>query len=68
MDDGYSAFKGHHISKGALGRFLTLADKGKYKGYALVVEQMDRLSRQGIIEPKAVAVTGSNPTVTSTMS
>jgi DNA invertase Pin-like site-specific DNA recombinase len=50
VDDGYSAFKGHQISKGALGRFLTLADKGKYKGYALVVEQMDRLSRQGIIE------------------
>src|SRR4029077_14816801 len=50
VDDGYSAFKGHHISKGALGRFLTLADKGKCKGYALVVEQMDRLSRQGIIE------------------
>jgi DNA invertase Pin-like site-specific DNA recombinase len=50
VDDGYSAFKGHQISKGALGRFLILADKGKYKGYALVVEQMDRLSRQGIIE------------------
>jgi len=50
VDDGYSAFKGHHMSKGALGRFLTLADEGKYKGYALVIEQMDRLSRQGIIE------------------
>ena len=50
VDDGYSAFKGHHISKGALGRFLTLADKGKYRGYVVVVEAMDRLSRQGIKE------------------
>jgi DNA invertase Pin-like site-specific DNA recombinase len=50
IDDGYSAFKGHHISKGQFGEFLRAADKGKYRGYALVTEQMDRLSRQGIAE------------------
>jgi DNA invertase Pin-like site-specific DNA recombinase len=50
IDDGYSAFKGHHISRGKLGLFLTEADSGKHRGRALVVEQMDRLSRQGIDE------------------
>jgi len=49
-DDGYSAFKGHHLSKGKLGPFLTECDKGKYRGRALVVEHTDRLSRQGIDE------------------
>lgn len=39
-----------NISKGSLGRFLIEADKGKHRGCALVVEQMDRLSRQGISE------------------
>src|SRR5262245_34323178 len=50
IDDGCSAFKGEHLSRGNFGRFLAEADKGKYRGYALVVEQMDRLSRQGISE------------------
>jgi DNA invertase Pin-like site-specific DNA recombinase len=50
IDDGFSAFKGHHVLKGKLGKFLEEAKSGKYAGYALVIEQMDRLSRQGIEE------------------
>jgi DNA invertase Pin-like site-specific DNA recombinase len=48
IDDGYSAFKGHHISEGKLGRFLAEVDAGRWRGAALVVEEMDRLSRLGI--------------------
>ena len=48
IDKGLSASKGHHISKGKLGRFLDEADSGKFRGYALVVEELDRLSRLGI--------------------
>jgi DNA invertase Pin-like site-specific DNA recombinase len=76
IDDGYSAFKGDHIVKGALGRFLTAADKGKYKGWTLVVEQLDRLSRQGISEASdllkrilkdeiTVHITGTNRVIRS---
>jgi DNA invertase Pin-like site-specific DNA recombinase len=50
IDDGFSASKGHHISKGALGQFLTEADAGKYRGFALVIEEKTRLSRLGISE------------------
>jgi DNA invertase Pin-like site-specific DNA recombinase len=50
IDDGLSAFKGHHISRGKFGEFLQAADRGKYRKHALIVEQMDRLSRQGISE------------------
>jgi DNA invertase Pin-like site-specific DNA recombinase len=50
IDDGYSASKGHHISKGKLGKFLKEADSGKYRGFVLVVEQMDRLTRLDITE------------------
>jgi DNA invertase Pin-like site-specific DNA recombinase len=49
-DDGLSAFKGEHLSRGKLGQLLAKADKGRYRGFCLVVEQMDRLSRQGIDE------------------
>jgi DNA invertase Pin-like site-specific DNA recombinase len=52
VDDGYSASKGYHLSKGKLGRFRADAAKGKYKGYALVVSETDRLSRQGIREAR----------------
>jgi DNA invertase Pin-like site-specific DNA recombinase len=50
IDDGFSASKGHHISRGKLGRFLAEADKGKFQGYALIVERLDRFSRLGIDE------------------
>ena len=48
IDDGFSARKGEHLSHGKLGRFLAEADKGTFKGCALVVEQPDRVSRLGI--------------------
>ena len=44
IDDGRSASKGDHITKGKLGKFLKQADTGKYRGFALVVEELDRLS------------------------
>src|SRR6267378_4766185 len=48
IDDGFSASKGHHLSHGKLGGFLKNVDAGKYKGFALVVEKMDRFSRLDI--------------------
>jgi DNA invertase Pin-like site-specific DNA recombinase len=50
IDEGFSAYKGEHLSRGKLGKFLKAADKGKYKDHALIVEQLDRLSRLGITE------------------
>jgi DNA invertase Pin-like site-specific DNA recombinase len=54
IDEGQSASKGHHITKGKLGHFLKDADNGKYQGFALIVEEMDRLSRLGINETAAL--------------
>jgi hypothetical protein len=48
IDDGYSASKGHHLAHGNFGKFLAEAEAGKFKGYALIVERTDRLSRLGI--------------------
>jgi DNA invertase Pin-like site-specific DNA recombinase len=50
IDEGFSAYSGEHLTKGKLGRFLAEADKGKYRGYALVLEHMDRLSREGPVK------------------
>lgn len=47
-DPGFSAYKGNHLAEGKLGQFFKDADKGLYRGYALVIEHLDRLSRQGI--------------------
>jgi DNA invertase Pin-like site-specific DNA recombinase len=52
IDDGYSASNGDHLLKGKLGTFLAEAKKGKHKGDALVVSELDRLSRQGIRETR----------------
>ena len=52
IDDGYSASKGHHLSRGQLGRILCDIDAGRYHGFALVVEKMDRFSRLGIEETR----------------
>jgi DNA invertase Pin-like site-specific DNA recombinase len=48
-DNARSAFKGEHVGKkGDLGRFLAAIQSGAVsKGSILVVENMDRLSRQG---------------------
>jgi DNA invertase Pin-like site-specific DNA recombinase len=47
IDDGFSASKGYHISRGKFGKVF-LDHLPKYKGYALIVEEMDRLDRRGI--------------------
>jgi DNA invertase Pin-like site-specific DNA recombinase len=46
IDDGLSAYKGHHCSVGKLGEFLSLIkNKEVKKGTVLIVEKLDRLSR-----------------------
>jgi DNA invertase Pin-like site-specific DNA recombinase len=50
VDDGYSASKGEHLSHGHFGRILKDVDSGKNRGYALIVEKMDRFSRMDIDE------------------
>jgi DNA invertase Pin-like site-specific DNA recombinase len=48
-DIGVSAFKGANIKDGALGQFLAAAENGKVpKGSYLLVESLDRVSRQEI--------------------
>lgn len=50
-DKGLSAYKGHHRTKGALGEFLKLVEQGQIpKGSVLIVENMDRLSRQQVLD------------------
>jgi DNA invertase Pin-like site-specific DNA recombinase len=47
-DEGLSAYKGHHVERGSLGHFLAEVEAGKIpKGTALIVEKLDRLSREG---------------------
>lgn len=46
-DAGRSAFHGKHLEKGVFGVFLAAIDRGEVKrGSVLVVESLDRLSRQ----------------------
>lgn len=47
FDDGRSAFHGHHIEKGELGKLLDEIDSGALIGWVLQIENIDRLSRQG---------------------
>jgi DNA invertase Pin-like site-specific DNA recombinase len=50
-DIGVSAFKGANVSSGALGRFLDLVKAGEVaKGSYLLVESLDRISRQQILD------------------
>lgn len=50
-DQGLSAFHGHHRTKGALGVFLEEIKNGKIpKGSHLVIEALDRLTRQETLE------------------
>lgn len=49
FDPGLSAFHGTHRKKGALGTFLTAVENGRIgRGSILVVERIDRLSREGV--------------------
>lgn len=50
-DLGLSAFHGTHKTKGALSQFFKLIEKGQIpKGSTLIVENLDRLSRQEVLE------------------
>lgn len=50
QDLGLSGFHGIHRTRGALGEFLKLIDAGKIsKGSYLIVENLDRLSRQDVL-------------------
>src|SRR4051794_17399302 len=49
-DIGVSAFKGKNRTDGALGRFINLVREGKIEpGSVLLVESLDRLSRDQIL-------------------
>ncbi len=51
QDEGVSAFSGDNKTKGSLGRFLELVLKGKIsKGSILIVESLDRLSREAVLD------------------
>lgn len=51
QDLGISAFKGRNVVEGALGAFLQAVDAGQIKrGSYLLVESMDRISRQQLDE------------------
>jgi DNA invertase Pin-like site-specific DNA recombinase len=50
-DLGVSAFKGANVAEGALGKFLQAVENGSVpKGSFLIVESLDRLSRQEILK------------------
>lgn len=58
-DKGRSASKGDHLTKGALGRFLQLAQAGQLgDGPLLLVEAIDRLSRQEPLDAIETILTG----------
>ncbi len=54
IDRGASAFKGHH-KQGDFGRFLAALESGKFpQGSVLVVEALDRYSRENPIQAAAL--------------
>ncbi len=54
IDPGKSGFHGDHVKTGALGRFLELVATGRIAvGSYLLVENLDRLSRQAPIDAQA---------------
>ena len=58
-DAGRSASKGHHLTKGALGKFLQLAQTGQLgSSPILLVEAIDRLSRQEPLDAIETILTG----------
>lgn len=51
MDEGRSAYHGTHRKKGHLGRFIGLIETGKVPpGSILIVENIDRLSREDFLQ------------------
>src|SRR3989442_9719033 len=54
-DSGLSAFKGHHLARGVLGQFLEAIRRGRVKpGSVLLIEKLDRLSREEITKALSV--------------
>jgi DNA invertase Pin-like site-specific DNA recombinase len=54
-DIGKSAYSGENLKTGALGRFLVAVRAGKIeRGSLLIVESLDRLSRQKVIAALSV--------------
>ncbi len=54
LDLGLSAFKGTHRTEGALGAFLETVEAGKIPvGSFLIVESLDRLSREAVLSAMA---------------
>src|ERR1039457_4477210 len=54
-DLGVSAYDGSNLSKGALGQFLRLVEEGQIpKGSYLLVESLDRLSRDKVMDALAI--------------
>jgi DNA invertase Pin-like site-specific DNA recombinase len=53
-DEGKSASKGKHINGGELGKLLSAIRSGTYRKHALVIEYLDRLSRQGFEQTFAI--------------
>ena len=50
-DIGVSAFTGENATEGALKKFIELVDSGQVKkGSVLIIESLDRLSRQAVIK------------------
>jgi len=55
LDAGVSAFKGRNLESGALGAFLQAARDGKIeRGSYLLVESIDRISREGMFPTAAI--------------
>ena len=58
-DIGVSAFKGANVTSGSLGRFLDLVKAGDIaKGSYLLVESLDRISRQQVLDSRLLAERG----------
>lgn len=58
VDKGFSAYKGAHITKGAFGQFLKHIDDGSIApGSVLIIETLDRMSREAIIEAISLMTT-----------
>ncbi|PSU36225.1 recombinase family protein [Photobacterium lutimaris] len=52
-DDGRSAYKGHNLTSGALGDFITRCERGEIPENALLlVEAIDRISRRSVDEQR----------------
>jgi len=50
-DLGLSAYSGAHRTKGALGAYLGMVDRGEIpRGKVLMIESLDRLSREAVID------------------